>query len=201
MALIYDFSNSENWELSWSGVKVAPDAPNESLNRYFPIEDFAIPVQFESPVLAIYMTSNTDPGRWVKGGYAKQKIQTGITGGGSPDAFSEAKFLRLREINRVVFEQITTSYAVVLSIPFWLRHIDVTIYEYTGQIIDTVEEKLIECCDVLETDISQVRQDLALSTTTILDAISSVQGGGSGDGQAELIQRQQVTVAYFTGLL
>ena len=201
MATLYDFSNSDNWSLGWTGVKRAPDAPNDSLNRYYPISDFAIPVQFSSSVLAVFLESETDPGRWIRGGFAKQKIVTGITGGGTPDAFSEAKPLRLREINLIQFQQLSTDYAVVLSIPYWLRHIDVSVYEYTGTITDTLEQKLIDCCEDLDADIAQVRQDLALSTTTILNAIAGIEPGESETERTIRVQREQISIAYFSGLL
>lgn len=201
MAIIYDFSNQNNWSLTWSGVKIAPDAPNESLNKYFPIEDFAIPIQFSSPIISIYLISNTDPGRWIRGGWAKQKITTGITGGGSPDAYTQTIPLKLRQINICQFQKITTNFAVVISIPYWLRHIDITVWEYTGEITDTIEDKLIECCDVLETDIAQVRQDLALSTVTIINKLNEIDGGGGGGGGENRTSSQSIAVSYFTGLL
>lgn len=201
MSIVYDFSNSQNWQLGWSGEKIAPDVPNDSLNRYYPIEDFTVPVQFDTPVVAIYLESDTDPGRWIRGGFAKQKISTGITGGGGLDAFSQAVPLRLREINLVQFPQITTSYGITLSIPYWLRHIEVTVYQYVGTIVDTIEDKLIECCDELNADIEQVRQDIALSTTTILDAIGNSGGEGETEEQRITRERREITFAYFMRLL
>lgn len=201
MAIIFDFANSQNWNLSWSGSRTAPPTPAPQLGRYFPIEDFTVPVQFQTPVLAIYLTSTTDPGRWIRGGFAKQKIRTGILGGGSPDTFSQALPLRLREINLLQFAQITTSYAVTLSIPYWLRQIDVTIYEYTGTITDTVEQKLIECCEDLNAGIEQVREDVARSSVTILEAIANNNGDGETREERETRQRREVTLAYFMGLL
>lgn len=201
MAIIYDFSNQNNWSLTWSGVKVAPDVSSESLNKYFPIEDFAIPVQFSSPIISIYLVSDSDPGRWIKGGWAKQKIVTGITGGGSPDAYTQIIPLKLRQINICQFSQTVTSFAVVLSIPYWLRHIDITVWEYTGEITDTLEQKLDECCQSLETNIDNIHQDLAYATVTILNKIEDSQGGGGGGDSENRSSGQNVAISYFMGLL
>lgn len=161
MTTLYEFSNSSNWSLVWTGQKVAKKVLSTTLDRFYPIPDFSVPLLLDNPVLAIYVTSDTDPGTWVRAGYLKQKINTGLADGVAVDSYLSQKFLELRKINIVQLQKVNSSFAVEFAVPYWLRQIDVTVWEYTGKIANTITQQLSDlqsfitsCCDEL-TELSQ----------------------------------------------
>jgi hypothetical protein len=70
MALIYEFGNSSNWNLLWIGEKIAQNVIAPVLNQFYPIPDFSMPFLITSNVIAVYIKTDSDPGKWRKGGYA-----------------------------------------------------------------------------------------------------------------------------------
>ena len=160
MSVVYDLGNANAWSLIFSTTKIAPPAPSQKLNSYYPIPDFEASVQPSSPVLAIYATSESAEERWRTGGFIKQRIRTGLLGGGNPDAYVQAKKFYLNQFTIIEFQRLSTAYSIEFSIPYWLREITFDVYEYTGLIdnvieqqIQDLEQKLIECCDELKTAI------------------------------------------------
>jgi len=157
MTQLYQFSNASNWNLLWSTNLTAPSVGAAILKQYSSIPDFTMPLLISNPVVAVYITSETDPGKWRRGGYIKQKVQTGIADGGQVDSYLTQSFLQLRKINIVQLQEINGNFALEFSVPYWLRQVSISVWEYTGVIADTVEQKLddlttfiSDCCDELK---------------------------------------------------
>lgn len=144
MAIVYDFGNSASWSFLWSGSETAEPIPHPVFEKYYTIPDVVVPIQLSSPICAVYAESNTDPGTWRFGGTAFYKIGTGITTGGVPDSFVASRKFYLKQINIIRFQRLATSWTLVLRIPYWIRHIDLSVWEYTGLIEDTIETSLEE---------------------------------------------------------
>lgn len=211
MAIVYDLGNSANWQLTNSIERVAEPVITRVLERYYPIPDFEAPIQLSSPILAIYIESESDPGTWRRGGFVKQKIRTGIVGGGGNDAYLTVKPMYLRQINTYTFPLVSTAYSLEFSIPFWLRQISINVYEYTGLIADTTEQTidevkqlLMECCDdlkfaLLGSDNEFVIQEILVRIEQLqqkLEECCSQLGTNQG-----AIEGTNYTAASFTNLL
>lgn len=157
MAVVFDLGNSAAWNLIYSENKVADTPPSASLNSHYPIPIFEVPIQFSSPIFAIFIDSESAEERWKTAGWIRQKVRTGILGGGQNDAFLSRKKVYLREINIIEFERVSSAYSVEINIPYWIRDVNLSIYEYTGLIADTQDEDidelkalLLECCEDLK---------------------------------------------------
>lgn len=209
MATLYEFANSSNWNQIWTGQKIAEPVPNSVLNRFYPIPDFSIPILISNPVLAVYVESSSDPGTWRRGGYFKQKISTGLNNGGTVDSYLVQKFLQLRKINIIQLQKINGSFAVEFAVPYWLREVTFTVWEYTGTVADTLTEQLsdlqnfiVTCCDELrelsQTSSTEINNkitdalDLLNSSEVLLNSINEAVVNGTGsesNSDDEIISR------------
>lgn len=211
MPIVYDLGNAANWQLIWDANLDAPTPPNSRLNSFFPIPDFESPIQVSSEIVAVYCTSESDPGTWRRGGFIKQKIRTGIIGGGQNDAYLSIKPLYLRQINTITFPKVSSSYSLEFSVPFWLRQYSLSLYEYTGLIEDTINNDLdllgnliVDCCADLKQAINQQQspqeiQEILNKLTEIQNKLNDCLNLPPGDSSSQ--QSQDFAVSQFTGLL
>jgi hypothetical protein len=58
------------------------------------------------------------------------------------DSFAAARRFYLKQINILRFQRLATNWTLVLRVPYWFRHIDLTVWQYTGLIEDTTETQL-----------------------------------------------------------
>jgi hypothetical protein len=143
MDLVLDLNTSTNWVQIWEAqLSIINSTPE--LNKLNPFPKIKVPFLASSPILAIYSNHPTLKPSWNFGGYAVQSIQTGITVGGTPDSAAVRKKFFLREITLIFFERISTTYAIELLIPWWIRDLNVTIWGYNGIISSNTEIRLIE---------------------------------------------------------
>ncbi|TRT85829.1 MAG: hypothetical protein EWV82_06510 [Microcystis aeruginosa Ma_AC_P_19900807_S299] len=140
--ITYQFSNSNNWQQVSTGNLIAQDVEPVAAQRYYPIPDYVIPVQLTSPILAIYAFSSAAENHWRYAGKAFQRIRTGLTLGGGADSWIDSQRFYLNQITILRFEQVSSTYDVILTIPFWIRQLSFVLLEYTGPIIDSSKQKL-----------------------------------------------------------
>ncbi|MBG1240725.1 hypothetical protein [Nostoc sp. NZL] len=109
-----------------------------------PIPEIAIPFLLDKFILAVSVETDVPADSiWRFAGYINQKISTGLVVGGSQDATTvKGQPLFLSQINLILFEKISTSYAVGIKVPRWFPRASVTVWEYTG-VDDTSEEILL----------------------------------------------------------
>ena len=98
----------------------------------------------ESTIIAVYCESSSAEPSWKYGGRVFQKIFTGLTVGGSAESRVGTAKIWLNEIEVIFFQKVTSTYRLVFNIPYWIRNITVSVYEYTGPIQDTVDSDLQE---------------------------------------------------------
>ena len=214
MAQLYQFSNSSNWQFVWSGDFTAPSLEFAVLNnRSATIPDFTMPVTITNNVVAVLVTSDSDPGTWRRGGYLKQKINTGIADGAVIDSYLTQEFLQLRRINIIQLQRINGEFALEFAVPRWFKQVSVSVWQYTGTVADTVEQQfsdlqafISQCCDELKqlsesgndsvVASSQQILDRLTSSEVILSAIQSAVGAGSSSGNSnfDAISNQITTV-------
>jgi hypothetical protein len=131
MDLILDLNTSTNWVEIWN-TQLTIQSSTPEINKLNPFPRVKVPFLVSSPIIAIYSDHPSLKPSWNFGGYMIQSIQTGLTVGGNPDSQANLKKFFLRRINLIFFEKISTTYAIELSIPWWIRNLDVIIWSYTG---------------------------------------------------------------------
>ena len=72
MAEVYQFSNGENWNQIYNVTKTAEREFNATVAGFRLIPDFVVPVTTESRAIAIFVETNNNPGRWVRGGFCRR---------------------------------------------------------------------------------------------------------------------------------
>jgi hypothetical protein len=138
----YQFSSSANWASVWQSTLTADPDTIKPAYRFFPIPDYEVPILIENPILAISARAIDAPDTWKYAGTAFQKIKTGLMPGLTPDSFTDSQRFYNDQITIIQFRSIAPTYSVVLRIPYWIRSISLGIWEYTGPIIDSTDQKL-----------------------------------------------------------
>jgi hypothetical protein len=151
MGLQYALGNSENWGLAFSGSFTAASAPGSG-DRYIPIPEVEVPILLTSQVIAVFCQSNQAPPRWRLGGLMNLKIQTGILTGGAFDTYPfEKKRIWLSRVTLFTLPVLTPDYSLSFDIPYWIRQISLSVYEYTGPIVDPLQVKVDSIDSQLQT--------------------------------------------------
>ena len=132
-----------NWNQLYSTTLVADPVPSR-VENYFPIPEFSIPIILDNRILAILAESDTAQQNWKYAGQAKQVIQTGLTVGGVADTVNSVKKFYLRQISLLQFPDTAPSYTLKIKIPFWIRDLELILWEYTGPITNTYDQILTE---------------------------------------------------------
>ena len=115
----------------------------QSLWKSLPIPEIVTDIQPISNIVAVRASSTSNPGYWKFGGYASQKIVPGIAeGGASPLATTSSQKIWLDRLSILFFPDLTDSYYLTFNIPYWLRQIDLSVWQYLGVIEDSTEQKL-----------------------------------------------------------
>jgi hypothetical protein len=156
MAVTYDLNNSDNWELAYSETATAQPAPGTG-DRYFPIPEIEVPILLYSQVIAVFCQSSQAPPRWRLGGLMNLKIATGILTGSAVDTYPfEKKQIWLNRITLFTLPVLTPEYALSFDIPYWMRDIQISVFQYTGPIVDTLETKVNE----IKADLTALKDSL-----------------------------------------
>lgn len=142
MTRTYKFANSDNWEFAITQTFTADPIFSTTLERFFPIPEQAISILATSEIVGIYCESESAKAGWKLGATVLQKFQTGIFVGGSPDSYINAAKIWLNQITLINFPKIAEEYAIAFRIPFWIRDLTVSVWFYTGEIADSVEDSL-----------------------------------------------------------
>ena len=141
----YNASNFNNWQYVWNQSFTAEPALGNGpeLERFFPLPEISVPIQLSSSLLAFCATSQGANPQWKLGANVKRKYVTGLTVGGNPDAVVDSKRIFLNQFSLLRYPvSFGSSYSLLISVPYWHRQISLYLWEYTGLIIDTSEQKL-----------------------------------------------------------
>ena len=182
MGLSFDIGNGNNWASRYEDSLQGSPAPVPG--NYLPIPEQTIPFTFTSQLLAISATSSTAKSTWKTAGWIWQRVLVNIgTGSTVPNALAQRKYkFYLDKLTVLTIPKLASEYALSISIPRWLQDLDLKIYEYTGEIIDSNEQKL----------------DLILTDLAALIANSDGENGGNGE---VLNIQQKIVTTYFTNFL
>lgn len=131
---------------NWSDVYfVTVSASQINAERYAPIPKINVPIQLESPILAVYISCTPPKPTWYFGGWLNQKIFTGLTVGGVTDAENvQRRKIWLNKISLIRLEQLSTSYSITFDVPKWFQSVSIQVWEYIGPIADSTEALISE---------------------------------------------------------
>lgn len=142
MTISYDLGDPLAWELIFTGTRSMSTAP-KSLWKSLPIPEIVTDIQPISNIVAVRASSASNPGYWKFGGYASQKIVPGIAASGSSLlATTSSQKIWLDRLSILFFPDLTDSYYLTFNIPYWLRQIDLSVWQYLGAVEDSTEQKL-----------------------------------------------------------
>jgi hypothetical protein len=145
MALILNLGNPDNWNQVYNTTVAALLIGN---GRYAPIPKIAVPIQLESPILAVYISCSPNKPTWKFGAWLNQNIFTGLTIGGLTDAENvQRRKIWLNKISLARLDKLSENYAVSFDIPKWFESVSISLWEYTGIISDSTEELINEIRD------------------------------------------------------
>jgi hypothetical protein len=149
-----DLQNGDNWEdLYSSSHSITQTGPRS----YIPIGEIQIPVLFEKPILAFYCESPSAPAHWVQAGWLNQKVRVGFTVGGAADGNRQnGRLMLLKKIMLVEWESLGGSYQVSFTPKKYLDDITLRIWQYTGPIVDSLEEQV----DLTRIDLLRIEKQL-----------------------------------------
>jgi hypothetical protein len=142
MTISYQLTDPLSWEFLWSGSQSVATAP-KSLWKSLPIPEILTDIQPISNIVAVRANSASNPGHWKFGGYVNQKIQAGlIANNGNQLVTTSTQKIWLDRISILFFPELTDSYYLTFNIPYWIRQIDLDVWQYRGEVEDSIEQKL-----------------------------------------------------------
>ena len=142
MPIIYEFSNSSNWEFVGQQTLTASVNNQEGIETFTPISDTSFPIALESPIIAVSATAFEEQETWNYAGKVFQQIFTGVTVGGSFDSYVDSQSVFFKKVNVIRFNQLNSSYALTFRPPRWITSVTYRVFIYTGPIVDTIDQKL-----------------------------------------------------------
>jgi hypothetical protein len=96
-------------------------------------------VLLDTPLVATYATSSKRRARWKTAGWLKQRVQTGITVGGQPDAdvFQDLR-VPLQRLAVLMFPRYIHNFQLTFKTGYWFEQMDLKIWAYTGPVNDQI---------------------------------------------------------------
>lgn len=129
---VYELANANNWESVWHESFVGQPLGTSS---YLAIPEINVPILLDRNLVAVFATSTKNPGYWNLAGWAKQKLQLGITGTPSPDSVAQsARKFFLERFTLLEFSNYANSYGVAFNIPYWIDQISLYLFKYIGPV-------------------------------------------------------------------
>jgi len=123
-------------------------------NEYHPIPPYFVSILLHSPLLVVGTNSEDVRARWRLGGWLQQYLD-------APDAdFIEIPtkkvFIPLNQFVLVRYPQWVSAYKVRFEVPWWIRKIRLTIYEYQGTVTDSTEELVRAVTELIQVDLTRI---------------------------------------------
>lgn len=151
---IADLKNDNNWKLVYQDSKTVT---YDAAGGYAPLPAFEIPITFDKELIAVKTLSAGAKFSWRFSGVLTQRMQLG--GGFTPLPVASLSYNRLR-INRsslLHFPTYNTDYELLFEPYFWIKNIDLTIWEYNGSITSDI---LVSINDVRDDNLVRIEDKI-----------------------------------------
>jgi hypothetical protein len=134
-----ELNNSQNWSLAYQEYKESIQVTPQG--GYTPLPAFEVPIIFSSRILIAKTVSNIPVGkRWKWAGNLKALQAFPNAGINSQKSEIASYSLSLNRSKLIILPEIASGYELILSDAFWLRNLQLTIYEFTGSISDNLTQ-------------------------------------------------------------
>jgi hypothetical protein len=152
--LTLELGNSSNWNLIYEQSATAVKLTDTS---YTPIPEIPIPFLLNARFMAFSVTSAGLPSYYRYAGQIRQKFRAGMMSGGGQDIeLNNAYRLYLKQINLVELKQYGAETALIYYPPYYFEQVSLSVWEYTGSIIETVDNSL----NAIQSDVRAIKNVL-----------------------------------------
>lgn len=148
-----DLKNDNNWQQVYQDSKTVT---YDAVGGYSPLPAFEIPITFDKLIIAVRTLSAGAKYSWRFSGVLTQRMQLG--GGATPLPVASLSYNRLR-INRshlLHFPNYNTDYELLFEPYYWIKNINLTIWEYVGPLTEYVLEAIKNDLSQIETKIDNL---------------------------------------------
>jgi|GEM_PF-5603358 len=179
MAKVYNFADSLTWVSRYTNS--VEGLPAIVPGNFEAIPDLIIPVVFQGEAIAIQASSDNAKETWKLAGWVWQRVLINIaTGASAPNSIVTPSYkFYLEELTTIVIPRLSNTYGLMISFPHWLPQLDFEIYEYIGEVSDTIEDRL----ELIQFDLTKCLEN---------------DGNGSADSGTNSTTQQQTTIATLT---
>lgn len=134
-----EFKNDNNWVFLYQESR---EVVYDEAGGYTPMAAFEIPITFDNKILAVRTLSKNAKYTWRFSGVLTQRMQLG--GGATPlplASFSD-KRMRVNRSSLIYFLTYGTDYELLFEPYYWIKHIDLSIWGYVGDLTDSIRESI-----------------------------------------------------------
>lgn len=140
MNLAADLQNDSNWQQVYTEER---EVVYDAAGGYTALPAFEIPFTFEGQIIAIRALSKNAKFTWNFAGKISQRIQLGGGATPLPVATQFEQNLRINRSTLLVLSKLTTEYELLFEPFYWIKHINLTIWEYIGTAEEVTNEALV----------------------------------------------------------
>jgi hypothetical protein len=156
MAESLNLEPAVSWAAPYQVLKQAN--PYGSSGLFFPIPTFQIPIQFESPILAISAENQDALSHWRLGVRVRQLFTADIA---PLEVTSNQQAVLLnRGPSLIQFPNHAQQYRLEVEVPRWHKEISLSIWEYIGPVVDSTELLLTETTDLIRIDLLRIESKI-----------------------------------------
>ncbi len=125
-----------------------------SETSYYPIPSYNVPLIFDSFLLMVGTSSQYARAHWKLGCWLTQTVDVPLAD------FDEIRlkkyFVPINDATLIRLDAIAPQYRLKVDIPWWMRELRLTIYEYQGVLSDSTEDLVRSEAELIRTDILRV---------------------------------------------
>lgn len=149
--MTHDLNNAQSWALIYQEYRQAQQVTPQG--GYIPIPAFEVPTLLSSRILIAKTVSNIPAGkRWRWAGNLRINQAFPNSGVNSQPTEIIAYPLYLNRSKLLVLPETATNYNLILSDAFWLRDLQLSIYEFTGE----GNSEVIELIQTVKIDVLRI---------------------------------------------
>jgi len=149
-----DLNNAENWEEVFNTAQAITEL---GPNSYIPLSQVQIPIFLSKPIIAVYTESPSALPHWTQAGWLNQIVPLGILYRGQQQGNREkSRMMLLKKIMVVEWDRFVGNYQLTFTPKRHLKDIVVKIWEYTGPIQQSLDEKV----DLARIDVLRVEKQI-----------------------------------------
>lgn len=141
MNYLADLKNTNNWRQVYINEK---QVVYDTAGGYTPLPAFEIPITFDAQILAVRTLSNNAKFTWRFSGVLSQRISLGGDFDGVPTSSLNYNRLRINRTSMLHLPNYNTDYELLFEPYVWIKHIALTVWEYTGVLTQETSNLITE---------------------------------------------------------